>query len=92
VITLPCVSADGKPTKSGISTLTAIKNGATTAKTVSEQTGQPMFKVRSGLRELVSAGLVMQTEDTYNLTEQEINEIKFKIGRTKHSSSNNKKT
>jgi len=70
VINLPCVSADGKPTQSGIATLTAIKNGATTAKTVSEQTGQPMFKVRSGLRELVNVGLVKQTETGYSLTEQ----------------------
>ena len=70
MITLPCVSADGKPTKSGIATLTAIKNGASTAKIVSEQTGQPMFKVRSGLRELVNAGLVKQIENEYSLTEQ----------------------
>ena len=75
MIILPCVSADGKPTKSGISTLTAIRNGATNAKSVSEQTGQPMFKVRSGLRELVSAGLVKQTEDVFNLTEQGINAL-----------------
>ena len=70
MIVLPCVSADGKPTKSGLVTLTAIKNGASTAKAVSEQTGQPMFKVRSGLRELVNAGLVKVTENEYSLTEQ----------------------
>ena len=70
MIILPCVSADGKPTKSGLATLTAIKNGASTAKTVSEQTGQPMFKVRSGLRELVNAGLVKLTENEYALTKQ----------------------
>jgi hypothetical protein len=63
VIILPCVSADGKPTKSEISTLTAIRNRATTAKTVTEQTGQPMFKVRSGLRELVNVGLVKQKDE-----------------------------
>jgi predicted transcriptional regulator len=67
---LPCVSADGKPTKSGIATLTAIKNDASTAKNISEQTGQPMFKVRSGLRELVKAGFIEQIENEYSLTEQ----------------------
>ena len=67
---MPCVSADGKPTQSGIKTLTAIKNGASTPQTVSQQTGQPMFKVRSGLRELVNAGLVKQTENKYCLTEE----------------------
>jgi DNA-binding IclR family transcriptional regulator len=70
VINLPCVSADGKPTKSGIATLTAIKNDASTAKNISEQPGQPMFKVRSGLRELVKAGFVKQIENEYSLTEQ----------------------
>ena len=69
MITLPCVSSDGKPTKSGIATLTAIKNGESTDKTVSEKTGQPLFKVRSGLRELINAGLVKQTENNYSLTE-----------------------
>ena len=67
---MPCVSADGKPTKSGIATLTAIKNDASTAKNISEQTGQPMFKVRSGLRELVKAGFIEQIENEYSLTEQ----------------------
>ena len=73
MIILPCVSADGKPTKSGIATLTAIKDGASTVKTISEKTGHPLFKVRSGLRELAKAGLVKQTENDYSLTEQGIN-------------------
>ena len=76
MINLPCVSVDGKPTQSGVATLTAIKNGASTAKTVSEKTGQPLFKVRSGLRELVNAGLVNQTETGYSLTEQGTNILK----------------
>jgi len=76
VIILPCVSADGKPTKSGIVTLIAIKNGALTAKAVSEETGQPMFKVRSGLRELNKAGLVKEQKNAYNLTEQGKNILK----------------
>ena len=68
VIDMPCVSPDGKPTKSGIATLSAIKNGASTPEAVSEKTGQPLFKVRSGLRELVKAELVEQIEQTYRLT------------------------
>jgi len=68
VIALPCVSADGKPTKSGIATLSALKSGASTPKAVAEITGQPLFKVRSGLRELVNAGFVKQVDDKYQLT------------------------
>ena len=65
---MPCVSPDGKPTKSGISTLSAIKNGALTPEAVSEQTGQPLFKVRSGLRELIKSELVEQIDQNYRLT------------------------
>jgi DNA-binding IclR family transcriptional regulator len=68
VIDLPCVSADGKPTKSGIATLSAVKRGASTPKAVAESTGQPLFRVRSGLRELVNAGFVKQIDDKYQLT------------------------
>jgi DNA-binding IclR family transcriptional regulator len=67
---MPCVSPDGKPTKSGIATLSAIKNGALTPEAVSEKTGQPLFKVRSGLRELVKAELVEQIDQTYRLTQK----------------------
>ena len=65
---MPCVSPDGKPTKSGIAKLSAIKDGAQTPKAVSEKTGQPLFKVRSGLRELVKAELIEQIDHTYRLT------------------------
>lgn len=65
---MPCVSPDGKPTKNGLATLTALKNGASIPKAVSEITGQPMFKIRSGLRELVKAGFVKQEDDKYLLT------------------------
>lgn len=65
---MPCVSPDGKPTKSGMATLSAVNNGALTPKAVSEQTGQPLFKVRSGLRELAKVGLVEQKDENYKLT------------------------
>ena len=68
MIDLPCVSADGKPTKSGIATLSALKSGASTPKAVAESTGQPLFNVRSGFRELVKAGFVKQVSDKYQLT------------------------
>ena len=55
---MSCISPDGKPTKSCIATLSALKNGASTPKAVSEITGQPLFGIRSGLRELVNAGFV----------------------------------
>ena len=65
---MPCVSADGKPTKSGIEMLSALKGGASTTDALSGATGMPMFRVRSGLRQLVNAGLVEQVDDKYQLT------------------------
>jgi len=68
VIDMPCVSADGKPTKSGIEMLSALKGGASTPDALSGATGMPMFRVRSGLRQLVNAGFVKQVGDNYQLT------------------------
>lgn len=68
MIALPCVSADGKPTKSGIEMLSALKSGASTSDALSGATGMPLFRVRSGLRELVNAGFVKQVDDKYQLT------------------------
>lgn len=65
---MPCVSADGKPTKSGIEMLSALKSGASTSDALSGATGMPLFRVRSGLRELVNAGFVKQVDDKYQLT------------------------
>jgi DNA-binding IclR family transcriptional regulator len=65
---MPCISADGKPTKSGIEMLSALKSGASTTDALSGATGMPMFRVRSGLRELVNAGFVKQVDDKYQLT------------------------
>ena len=68
MINMPCVSPDGKPTESGVKTLTAVKDGANTPNNIAEATGQPMFRVRSGLRELVNAGFLKEKEGKYSLT------------------------
>jgi hypothetical protein len=41
---MPYVSPDGKPTKSGVATLSAIKNGPSTPVAFSEKTGQPLVQ------------------------------------------------
>jgi len=69
VITMPCVSPDGKPSETGIVTLKAVQAGADTPEKVQEATGNPMFKVRSGLRDLVNAGYLELKGGKYSLTE-----------------------
>ena len=70
MIAMPCISSDGKPTKSGIEMLSALKSGASTPDALSGATGMPMFRVRSGLRQLVDAGFVKQVDDKYQLTSE----------------------
>ena len=65
---MPCVSPDGKPTTSGMTTLKALKNAALSPEEIAGKTGQPLFRVRSGLRELKSAGFIEETEDKYKLS------------------------
>jgi predicted transcriptional regulator len=65
---MPCVSPDGKPTTSGITMLKSLKDSTLTPEEIAAKTGQPLFRVRSGLRELKSAGFVEETEDKYTLS------------------------
>jgi DNA-binding IclR family transcriptional regulator len=66
---MPCVSPEGKPTGTGVKTLQAVDEGADTPEKVAQATGQPMFKVRSGLRDLVNAGFLELKGGKYSLTE-----------------------
>ena len=65
---MPCVSPDGRPTSSGLATLNAVKGGASSPKEIADATGQPLFRVRSGLRELVTAGFLEAAGEAYSLT------------------------
>lgn len=65
---MPCVSPDGKPTSSGMALLKSLKNGALSPNEIASKTGQPLFRVRSGLRELKNAGFVEEFEDKYWLS------------------------
>ena len=65
---MPCVSTDGKPTSSGMAVLKSLKDGALTPEEIVSKTGQPLFRVRSGLRELKNAGLVEENMGKYVLS------------------------
>jgi predicted transcriptional regulator len=66
---MPCVAPDGKPTTTGITTLKALKDATLTPEEVAAKTGQPLFRVRSGLRELKNAGFVEEQTGKYALSE-----------------------
>jgi predicted transcriptional regulator len=66
---MPCISPDGKPTSTGVALLKSLKDGALSPEEVTSKTGQPLFRVRSGLRELKNAGFIEEIEDKWRLSE-----------------------
>ena len=72
---MPCISADGKPTTSGLATLNSLKDGPLPPEEIAGKTGQPLFKVRSGLRELKNAGFVEEATDKFVLSKNGSNLI-----------------
>jgi predicted transcriptional regulator len=67
---MACISPDGKPTESGSKMLRALQAGSKSPEEVAQETGLPLFRVRSGLRELSQAGLAIEKDSKHELTEQ----------------------
>ena len=67
---MACIDSDGKPTESGTKILRALKLGLGSPEEIAKDAGLPVFRVRSGLRELVQAGLANQKNDRYELSSE----------------------
>jgi len=67
---MACISPDGKPTESGAKMLRALNSGLGSPEEIAKDAGLPLFRVRSGLRELTQAGLANQKNDKYEITEK----------------------
>jgi DNA-binding IclR family transcriptional regulator len=67
---MACISPDGKPSESGNKILRALKAGLGAPEEVAKESGLPLFRVRSGLRELTEAGLAKQKDDKFELSEK----------------------
>jgi DNA-binding IclR family transcriptional regulator len=65
---MACISPDGKPTESGGKMLRALKSGRGSPEEIAKEVGLPLFRVRSGLRELAQAGLANQKGDAYEIS------------------------
>jgi predicted transcriptional regulator len=63
-----CISPDGKPTESGAKMLRALRSGLASPEEIAEYAMLPLFRVRSGLRELAQAGLADQKDGNYELS------------------------
>ena len=67
---MACISPDGKSTESDTKMLRALQAGLGSPEEIAKDTGLPLFRVRSGLRELTQAGLAKQRDDKYELSEK----------------------
>ena len=65
---MACISPDGKPTESGTKMLRALESGLGAPEEIAKKAELPLFRVRSGLRELTEAGLADQKGDRYKLS------------------------
>ncbi len=63
-----CISPDGKPTESGRKMLAALQKGMRSPEDIVREAGLPLFRVRSGLRDIVGAGLAEQKGESYDIT------------------------
>ena len=64
-----CVNPDGSLTSSARQLLKALEQPRT-AEEVGEMAGQPLFKVRSSLREMIESELVHETDGRYQTTDK----------------------
>lgn len=73
---MPCVNPEGKPTETGKKVLRALRDqGLSSAEKISEATGIPLFRIRSGLRDMTEAELVEAVGDKYKITEKGVHLI-----------------
>ncbi len=72
---MPCVNDDGSLSPSGLALLKAVSFSQNET-VIQKNSGLPLYRVRSGLRSLESAGLLSIEDNYYFLTEEGIKLLK----------------
>jgi predicted transcriptional regulator len=65
---MACINPDGTLTPAAQAVISALKIPSTAAD-IGEVAGLPVYRIRSTIRELIEAGLVLETDGKYQLTE-----------------------
>jgi hypothetical protein len=65
---MACVNPDGTITSSALAMMRAMKT-PTSANHIAEIAGLPLFRVRSGLREMIEAKLAVEHDGSFHLTD-----------------------
>jgi predicted transcriptional regulator len=66
---MACINPDGTITETGKALLRILQEPLTPEE-ISQKSGQPLFKIRSSLREMAGAGLVREERDKYVAAEE----------------------
>ena len=66
---MACVNPDGTISESAKALLNAIQTPLTPEE-ISKQVGQPLFKIRSSIREMIQAELIQEEESKFIITEK----------------------
>lgn len=67
---MACVNEKGQINASAKKVLEALMSDTLTPEEISKNANMPLFKVRSGLREMVSVAYVIEENGSYNITNQ----------------------
>jgi predicted transcriptional regulator len=65
---MACINPDGTPSPSA-KALLKILDRQLTAEEIAKGLGQPLFVIRSSLREMVGSGLISMQENKYTITD-----------------------
>ncbi|MEW6725834.1 MAG: hypothetical protein ACOYU7_08745 [Bacillota bacterium] len=66
---MACVNPDGAVTRPGKLILQALVEGAATPEEAAEVSNIPVYRVRSGLREMAQAGYIQEENGRYTITD-----------------------
>jgi hypothetical protein len=69
-----CINVDGTLTRSGELVLLALRTHMTPEE-AARDTGVPLFKVRSGIREFLAARLVQAADDKFQTTQDGLDRV-----------------
>jgi hypothetical protein len=69
-----CINVDGTLTRSGELVLLALRTPMTPEE-AARDTGVPLFKVRSGIREFLAARLVQAADDKFQTTQDGLDRV-----------------
>ena len=72
---MSCITPEGMPTESGLKILQALQSWHSPEE-IAREAGLPLFRVRSGLRDMMAAGLAELQGEEYHLTEKGANFLK----------------